>query len=98
MPRIDGTRIAELIREAYDDVDLRVRLFHCPDRVIADLHLSEDEQRAIRTGDLSQVDLDDDTLQSGRRIFTEVPKIEGQHKAAAQYLLFSSEEIQRLCA
>lgn len=97
MPQINGTRIRTIIEQAQSDSELRIRLFHCPDKVIADSDLTVDEARAVRMGDLSAVDLDEPTLELGRRLFTELPKIEGQTAAAAQYLLFSSEHIQALC-
>jgi hypothetical protein len=95
---IDGGRIRDLIEQAQNDSELRVRLFHCPEKVIAQSGLSEDEARAIRTGDLSGVDLDDESLAAGRKLFSETPTIEGQVSGAAQYMLFSSKDIQSLCA
>jgi hypothetical protein len=98
-PLIDGTRIGALIKQAADDIDLRVRLFHCPEKVIAGMDLTDEEARALRMGDLSRVDLDDETLAQGRRLFSELPALdEGANQVAASYLSeFRTDRVRELC-
>jgi hypothetical protein len=93
---VDGTRIASLIRRALDDPDLWVRLFHCPDKVIAEEGLSPAEATAIRAGDLSRVRLDDDTLAAGRKIFGEQPPTDGISNETA-FMTVHSDRVTQLC-
>lgn len=66
---IDGTRIAEIIRRAAGDEQVRLRLFYCPEELVADMALTPDEAYVVRTGDLSRVLLDDELLDLGRTVF-----------------------------
>lgn len=69
----DGTRLAALFHEAQLDADLRVRIYYCPESILANSELTEPEKRALRTGDLSRVKLDDESFELGRRLFDELP-------------------------
>jgi hypothetical protein len=69
----DGSRLAALFHRAQTDPDLRVRVYYCPESVTQDSDLTEPEKRALRTGDLSRVKLDDESFELGRRLFDELP-------------------------
>lgn len=99
MPRlIDGTRIGQIIRDAHQDPELRIRLFHCPEKAIDSMGLTPEESSALRTGDLSRVDLDDETLAAGRRLFDEMPTIDEASQSAAAYLgAFRPDAVRELC-
>jgi hypothetical protein len=93
---IEGARIAGLIRRAMEDPDVRVRLFHCPEKVIAEQGLVAGEASAIRAGDLSRVELDDETLALGRLIFSEQPPGDGVSNETA-FMSVRSDRVSQLC-
>jgi hypothetical protein len=70
---IDGSKLAEIARKAHDDLDWHMMVVYCPEKVIRLMGLNEQEAYCISTGDLSKVDLDDDTLEMARHMF-ETPK------------------------
>jgi hypothetical protein len=97
MELVRGDRIAELIRAAHADREMWLRLFHCPEKVLAGLDLSEDEARAVRLGDMSRVDLDDEMLELARKVFTEYPTTDGVDSMDVSYLQFAPDEVRDLC-
>jgi hypothetical protein len=93
--RIDGARIGEIIQRAQNDEDLRIRLYYCPEKVVKTMNLTPEEAHAIRAGDLSIVDLDDATLDLGRKLFTELPDLGGRPPAEGAYNLYAADNRRR---
>lgn len=72
MKFIDATKIAEIARRAAEDVELRMQIVYCPEKVVHVWDLSPEEAYIIRTGDLSRVLLDEETMELARAMF-EIP-------------------------
>jgi hypothetical protein len=73
MKFIDSTRIAELALRAAENPEVHLQVVYCPEKLVRELQLSPEEAHVVRTGDLSKVDLDDETLEKARAMF-EPPK------------------------
>ncbi len=70
---IDGSRIAALARRAHEEPEVHMQVVYCPEKLVRDLQLSPEEAHALRTGDLSKLDLDDETMELAHHMF-EPPK------------------------
>jgi hypothetical protein len=95
---IDGTRIAELARQAHDNPEVHMQVVYCPEKLVRDLQLSPEEAHVVRTGDLSKIDLDDDTMELIRHMF-EPPKA-GLADVRSSYRIwgqFSDVRASRIC-
>ncbi|HEX3650392.1 MAG TPA: hypothetical protein VHV49_18355 [Pseudonocardiaceae bacterium] len=95
--RIPGDRIRELIAAARSDTKLRLALYYCPDTVVGRFGLEGDAARAVRLGDLSQVDLPEDVLVEGRRLFTELPVGGNVPPAEGAYHLYAGSALSEVC-
>jgi hypothetical protein len=95
--RIPGTRIRDLVTAARSDPRLRLALYYCPETVVDRYGLDADESRAIRLGDLSQVDLPEALLAEGRRLFTELPGDAKVPPAEGAYHLYAGTALSEVC-
>ena len=95
--RIPGERISGLIAAARSDTRLRVALYFCPETVVGKYGLDDNEARSVRLGDLSQVDLPEDVLAEGRRLFTELPGDGSLPPAEGIYHLYAGFSLKEVC-
>jgi hypothetical protein len=95
--RIPGVRIKALIEAARSDTRLRTALYYCPETLAERYGLAGDEARAVRIGDLSQVDLPEAVLAEGRRLFTELPGDGNMPPAEGAYHLYAGNALSEVC-
>jgi hypothetical protein len=95
--RIPGDRISELITAARTDSRLRLALYYCPDTVVGKYGLAGEAARAVRLGDLSQVDLPEEVLVEGRKLFTELPVDGNVPPAEGAYHLYAGTALSEVC-
>lgn len=95
--RIPGDKIRVLIQDAQSDMRLRLAIYYCPETLAGKYDLGAEEARAVRLGDLSQVDLPDDVLAVGRRLFTELPTEGKLPPAEGAYHLYAGSSMSEVC-
>lgn len=72
-------------------------LYYCPDLPAVTEGMTEEEARAVRLGDLSQVDLPEDVLAEGRKLFVNLPDAGKMPPAEGVYHLYSNPTMSEVC-